>query len=325
MLSIRSTVLKALRRVLVPAVAATPILSAVAARAETIDFHIYRYCALGTWCGHESDEAYRQYILQAVQEMNLIFKPTGISFRPKIMEIDSTSPIGNHGLPGNMDKYYKALGCVPASTQLNNHWRENVAKPDSQAISIMLTNACCKCCSRIPRTTKNPQKQYGIFCDASNSRGVIQTGMSWAHEMGHHWCLAHTFGTLADLADGQDPTTDRDAIADKACHDWDNDTDMAVFCTTDTKCLDLGLGQCDRIDALPVVWDTPADRGKFEYCSLKCQGDPNNKELHEHPLRPRPGAVRVPGCGREGKWRHPQQSHLVRLEDEREGLRPHST
>jgi len=80
-------------------------------------------------------------------------------------------------------------------------------------LSMMLTGPSNRCCSGIPRTWKNPENSHGLLCDTSPSRGVLYMGQVYAHEMGHHWSLAHTHAGYYDVADGQDPTYDADAAA----------------------------------------------------------------------------------------------------------------
>jgi thrombospondin type 3 repeat protein len=257
------------------ALAAGLLLPVSFAGAETFDLHLYRYCQPGTFCGHASEQAYQQYICQAVEEMNLVWEPAGISFRPTVMPIDGTSPLDTTGLPPGKDKYYKNPGCKDDDSYdaLRTHWRENVAEPDTAALAMMLNAPWNTCCSGIPRTFKNLEKAHGIYCDANPSRGALRNGQLWAHEMGHHWSLGHTHSGSADTADGQDPTSDADAGVPNACTDWDANGD-AQGCGNDQDCVDLGLGTCSESDGLPPVSDTPADRGKFETCKLRCQNDP---------------------------------------------------
>ncbi|HEX3128148.1 MAG TPA: hypothetical protein VH394_12530 [Thermoanaerobaculia bacterium] len=252
------------------------ILSSSFAGAETFDLYFYRYCKPGTLCGHASEQAYQQYICQAVEEMNLIWEPNGISFRPVVMPVDGTSPTNTAGLPMGKDKYYQNPGCRDDDTYepLRVHWRENVAQANPTAISMMLTGLQTTCCSGIPRTFKNLEKAYGIYCDANVNRGPISNGRLWAHEMGHHWCLPHTHSKWNDSADGQNPAYDSDAPVAKACSQWNANGD-AVGCGKDQDCIDQGLGTCSLTDDLLPVGDTPADRLWFEVCKRQCVNDPD--------------------------------------------------
>ena len=253
------------------------LLSATPAVAATFDLRLYRYCSPGTFCGHASLQAYDRYICQSVEELNLIWQPTGFSFRPTILPVDSTSPSDPTGLPPGKTKYYQVNGCEDGQNDqlARQHWSDNVAKPAPAVLSLMLTKGPNTCCSGIPRTFKKLENQYGFYCDANPDRTVRGSGSIWAHEMGHHWSLSHTHGGCADVADGQDPTGDADAGVAKGCN-ADNPAGDRPGCDTDIDCAPFGM--CVP-DALPAVADTPADRCRFEACTERCQGDPDaNKQ-----------------------------------------------
>src|SRR5262245_36272661 len=130
------------RRMLVAALAGAALAClAAAAGAETFDLRLYRYCAPGTTCTHATDADYQRYICEAVEEMNLEWKPAGISFRPIVMPIDSTSPANTAGLPAGKNKYYQNPGCAADESfePLRKHWRDHVARADTEALSMMLT------------------------------------------------------------------------------------------------------------------------------------------------------------------------------------------
>jgi hypothetical protein len=255
-------------------VLAALLLTALPAAAETFDLHIRRYCKPGTLCSYGSIDAYDQRLCEAVQEMNLIWEPAGFSFRPVIFPVDTTSPSDTTGLPAGMDQYWQVPGCAdetPEFDPLPDHWRDNVARKNTTALSLMLTKGTNRCCSGIPRTFKNLDRQHGYFCDAHPTRSVLATGSLFAHETGHHWSLAHTHGACADTADGQDPTYDADAAVVTGCSML-NAEGNAEGCGSDQDCQDLGLGTCIA-DGLPVIGDTPADRCGVEACKRRCQGD----------------------------------------------------
>ncbi len=245
-------------------------LMASPAGTETVDLHLHRYCAPGTFCGHTSLADYDDFVCKTVQEMNLIWEPTGISFRPTLLPVDSTSPTDPTGLPDGITHYYQVPGCAPGEAReiARAHWRNHVAKADTTAISMMLTRGTNRCCSGIPRTWKKLEDAYGLYCDAHPYRGVRGQGGLWAHEMGHHWSLSHTHGTCADPADGQNPAGDADAGIPKGC------TIEHVSCDTSADC-DQG-GSCVP-DGLPAVADTPADRCRLEACRATCSNDPGEK------------------------------------------------
>jgi hypothetical protein len=250
------------------------LIAASVAGAATFDLHLRPYCKPGTFCGHASATAHQAFMCEAVQEMNLIWEPTGFSFRPTLFPIDSTSPSNASGLPAGKTKYYQVEGCAGGDDDdvVRKHWKDNVAEKNTAAITMMLTPNWNTCCSGIPRTIKKLDEHYGMFCDALPNRGVFGLGSLWAHEMGHHWSLAHTHGTCADTADGEDPTADADAWLLKACSTFKTPDGAVELCGNDAQCAALGLGTCVA-DQMPLVEDTPADRCGFEACGRRCQGD----------------------------------------------------
>lgn len=245
------------------------VLSSTDAHATTVDLHLYRYCAPGTFCDHASLADYDRFVCEVVQEVNTIFEPTGISFRPTIMPIDSTSPADPSQLPPSIGAYWDVAGCAGTDDDraARRHWRDNVAKADESVISMMLTRGRNRCCSGIPRIWKDLEKSYGLFCDAHPSRGVRGQGSLWAHELGHHWSLAHTHGGCRDSADGQNPNSDADTWNPSGCQDAHEVCDANTPCPGDDVCLS---------PVLPAVNDTPADRCGFERCRATCANDPNN-------------------------------------------------
>lgn len=183
--------------------------------AETFDLAIHRYCAPGTLCGYPDDDAFKAKVCAAVDEMNAEWRAVGYSFRPTIFAVDSTSPsVPPTGAPAGKTKYYQTAGCKQHEDdrRLREHWKQAIAKPNDQVISMMVTNGPNLCCSGIAAPTKPESEMLGIFCDANVARGGIRIGSVWAHEMGHHWGLVHTHGghDPADTAPAA-PQNDHDA------------------------------------------------------------------------------------------------------------------
>jgi hypothetical protein len=189
---------------------------ATAARgASTYDLRIHSYCSAdGTACGFADQAAYERYLLDAVQEMNLEWKSVGVSFRPKIL------------LPIVTGSPYQTLDycCGSATCNANElSWRQNVALNNPKAISLMLRDpgGSRTCCSTVPSPGDDPNDAtfHGVFCDMRRPTSH-EEGALLAHEMGHHFCLPHTWrgdssGTAQDTADttGSSPTWDLDVDA----------------------------------------------------------------------------------------------------------------
>lgn len=156
--------------------------------AMTHELDIRTYCAPGSNCGFPSSEAMRLYILDTVQEVNLQWEYMGISFKPV-------------NFPVVEDNYFSEVqGCndeEPSNTR-RGIWRFLYAYSNPGAVTLMLTQGGNWCCAPIPNASLPPPEQYGAFCFlGSETRSM---GGVWAHELGHYFCLPHTF-TGQDSAD----------------------------------------------------------------------------------------------------------------------------
>lgn len=170
---------------------ATVLAGGGAAQAVTHDLYLWPYC-FDSACGHASVQAFRTYVFDAVQEMNLEWRKAGISFRPILFSV-------------KVDGYYnQTQGCKgdvsDAIAARREQWRANVATAFPLSINMLITQGPNMCCSGIPQGPigGDPAEDafpntFGILCDASPKRGFASVGQIWAHEMGHHWCLVHTF------------------------------------------------------------------------------------------------------------------------------------
>jgi hypothetical protein len=266
--------------------------------AETFDLYVFPYCAPGTSCGFASEQAMRTRILRYVQEMNLIWEVTGLSFRPTIFPIDdsdadfydttgckSTSKrkCAASGESCEFDADCAGLGdicavcegpdcvcqedlttpcasdsdCDQICADLNYlrrvRWRDTVAADYPLAISMMVTDGPDKCCSNIANAVKPYATLFGIVCDASQE--VSRGGSVWAHEMGHHFCLRHTFHA-ADLVDTYPGEPDYDGDAATVA---DTPPDPSGVEAEDRA------AECDA-SGLPCSQDSDCDT--FETCSL---------------------------------------------------------
>jgi hypothetical protein len=179
---------------------------ALAARlpaAETIDLEIHSYCTT-PHCGHPDFASYEALVKDLVQEMNLQWEPAGISFRPRVLALESSSKFTE--LEGCRDTA-KATGAD--LTALKIAWQDEVAKQQTAAVSLMLSEKPGGCCSGVAQPAPQPgvpdcgsdvPRPYGLFCVAPGpGTPLFSAGSLWAHEMGHHWCLSHTF-TAEDFA-----------------------------------------------------------------------------------------------------------------------------
>lgn len=252
------------RHARVPWLLLTILLAGGDARAETFDFHVRPHCAPGTFCGHASQQALEDYVCEVVQEMNLQWEPAGFAFRPTVLPVDSSLPtVPPPGL-ASKQKYWEVSGCGGGDDDslLRGHWRDGLAAQNPNVITMMLTKGPNRCCSGIPRTFKDETKMFGIYCDGN--RSVLSQGGLWAHEMGHHWSLAHTMRCADPGVDGN-PGFDADTFVPSVC-----DGDISIACSSDQQCADAGAGTCVA-DELPAPGDTPTDPCRFERCGSSNQ------------------------------------------------------
>jgi hypothetical protein len=172
---------------------------------ETFDLHVRAYCQPGASspCGYDSEELYRKKVLNIVHEANLRWAVTGISFRPVIFPIEFD------------DFYSEVQGCDTAQDAFGD-FAANVAASAPEAVTILVTEhrpgVEGYCCATIGG--------LGITCNAGRKSKLdvqdeYELGGAWAHELGHHFCLPHTF-TFEDPAETAPaaPDHDGDNLAD---------------------------------------------------------------------------------------------------------------
>jgi hypothetical protein len=297
------------------------------AAAETYDLHIYPYCAPGDLCDFSSESAMQLRMLQQVQEMNVVWEVTGISFRPTIFPIDTSDPnfylttgcwsssgkecsngdrcTTDSDCSGSCDCVGPDCVCESDLTTACSHdsqcsgscddiarlrrvrWRKLVAETNPNAISMMITKGRNTCCSNVANETKPYDALFGIWCDAN--RSVLRGGTIWAHEMGHHWCLPHTF-TKLDFLDSMPSQPDHDlddavGILDTppdACLVETDDRAPECFssgisCTKDSDCgtldfCDKAIFNLDRdfCGALKLIGVTDDDSPHASRCNISC-------------------------------------------------------
>lgn len=154
------------------------------------ELQTYIFCPTGTWCGHGSRaELEARYFVQ-VAEMNLQYRPTGISFQalpPIITQDDRFS-----GMRGGGDEELAVNGEL--NDDLEAELISTLGSPNRRQITMFLAPGLQKCWNGIPC----PGADDGfdgddvIFCTPPATSGV-RSGYTYAHEMGHYWCLRHTF------------------------------------------------------------------------------------------------------------------------------------
>jgi hypothetical protein len=210
--------------------AATLLVAGAPARAETFDLYIHSYCPPApAYCGVpgiKSDQEYRRYLEDVVEEINRQWEVNGISFRPQVQGIED-NPIAARALCRDDP----ATPTVD-ETALFNAWRANIAATHPKAISVILQNwnSDGLCCSQLPiNNDPDPEEIFGIRCNARSRYGL---GSVLAHELGHHFCLCHAHGWNAStnsFGDTQNWSTTNDGPLD-----WDGDNN--AFCAvTDTS------------------------------------------------------------------------------------------
>jgi hypothetical protein len=295
--------------------------------AATYDLHIRPYCAPTSYCGFGSEGELRNRVLDIVQEMNLQWAVAGISFRPTIFPIDDTNPdyylVPGCGRPdGDFDytesgpacnptvTYGECTGtcrcenltqscsnsgdctgigsgsCFPLSVQRRAAWRNQVAVQNPAAITVMLTQGARRMCANPPGPNDPSNTLYGLWLNAEE-RAIVR-GSNWAHEMGHYFCLRHTF-TRKDFADTDPAEPDHDG---DACWVGDTPPDPSTVepsdremrcagdqtpCDADTPC-GSGNGPCQAVAVLNhheycaptlqqnVDWNSP----HATYCTSSC-------------------------------------------------------
>lgn len=187
---------------------------------RTFELRIFPYCKPGTFCGtYASFEELEKALFKAVEEVNLQWAHTGISFRPNVQPVDGTSPsgvvshcddgvesadLGEHendlcttsadcptdftckALPAGTRYWMVGQGCAndEIGGVMRKHWRVNVRDTIADAIPVFVlegveSGVCCG-------------GGVGVYCNP-------RSGTIWAHEIGHVFCGPHTFqGEILD-------------------------------------------------------------------------------------------------------------------------------
>lgn len=204
----------------------TETTTAAAATLGTFRIQAHIFCPTGTWCGHASRADLERRYLENIAEMNLQYRPTGVSFQ-------ALAPIITRD-----DRFSGMRGGGDEETALNGELNDDLeaelistrGEPDRDVITMFLAPLLAKCWNGVPCPGADDGYDGDdvIFCRPPGLSGVGD-GYTYAHEMGHYWCLRHTHS-------GADPGTFG------VVHDYDSDV----------------------CDTLSNVQDTPTDPGQEE-------------------------------------------------------------
>ncbi len=186
--------------------------------------------------------------------------------------------------------------CRPLNRQHLMRVRDEVAVPVRGAISLLLFEGSNTCCSNPPSPDDTDADISAIYCDGA--RDEIQGGSIFSHEMGHYWCLSHTFTgyepedlPLANFPGVTEVPHDGDEYWGGVFDTWadpqiteeeDNtprcDNALSTSCARDTDCppggtcrrdiYNPGHDYCVRTVAVP-----PTDPGSRygTYCETECR------------------------------------------------------
>ena len=219
--------------------AAATLLAAagLSARGETFDLYVYSYCPPSpAFCGAPevtTAQQYRDYIEDAVEEINRQWEVNGISFRPQIQNIQDNAI-------AELAQCADDLSTPFDETLIFNAWRANVASTHPKAISVILQNwdSPGLCCSQLPiNNDPDPEEIWGVRCKVSPRYDL---GSVLAHELGHHFCLCHT-------------------------HGWNNSTQTFMDTVNTNTGADGPLNWDGDGSSFCAVTDTDADPGSLEF------------------------------------------------------------
>lgn len=228
----------------VAAATLTFLASAHQADAETFDLQAYIFCPTGTWCYQPDEQSLIDAWYDQVAEMNLQYEYTGLSFRPKPPVIIQDDRFSGMRGPTEMLALNGEENDVLEAELINLYGATN-----TQEITMFLAPNLTKCWNGIPCPGGNDGYDGDdvIFCYPPGG----SLGYTYAHEMGHYWCLRHTF-TTADSTDGSPVDHDGD---DQACGTLTNvhDTPPDPFLEEDH----------DVVGGNPVEWHEWCETSTF--------------------------------------------------------------
>ncbi len=196
-------------RLVVAAFVAALTVGAPATDADTFNLQAYIFCDVGSWCGYADEDALRDNYYFQVGLMNLQYRTADISYRalPPIILQDNRYA----GMTGPREEF-SATGELNAVLQ--NELITLFGAPNPGRITLFLAPRLEMCWNGIPC----PGEDDGfdgddvVFCFPPAG----ELGLTYAHEMGHFWCLRHTF-TFQDPADSNPVDRNGDDNVNPAC------------------------------------------------------------------------------------------------------------
>ncbi len=230
--------------------ASTPVFAG-----ETFDVHVLNFCD-GLDCGEHED------VLRAFEGVNRAWSVAGISFRPTIEDIAN-------------DVYFDIDDKTdPAINELLA-----IAQAHPERITYFVgkgKNPTCWASMPQHQAAGSP-KAYTLFCYS------MMGGVAFAHELGHFFCLGHTF-TFQDDATHNPVDRDGDNLADTPEDPGVRETTLAVDPdnTPGHEWCEMEVLDPQGGDDVPAVFEIPAGPG-FAIttgCAAKCaELDSNNTEV----------------------------------------------
>lgn len=206
---------------------------------QTFDLQAYIFCPTGTWCGHASQADLVEAYYRSMAEVNLQYRPTGISYRPLVPIVTQdnrfstmTGPDASFAGNGEMNSF------------LEQTLISDLGAPNANRVTMFLSPALERCWNGIPC----PGDDDGfdgddvVFCRPPSASDPAATGSVYAHELGHYWCLRHTFT-------GADPSGPLPVD-----HDGDDDVCDSLIDVSDTPPDPMQRESSDLSDGVVKPW-----------------------------------------------------------------------